>query len=67
MVVFNVLIGFVTPPVGLCLFIVSSVARTRIDQVAWHALPMLGLAIGLLLLITFVPQVVLFLPDLMVK
>ena len=44
MVVFNVLIGFVTPPVGLCLFIVSSVARTRIDQVAWHALPMLGLA-----------------------
>lgn len=67
MVVFNVLIGFVTPPVGLCLFIVSSVARTRIDQVAWHALPMLGLALLLLLLIAFVPQVVLFLPNLMVK
>jgi tripartite ATP-independent transporter DctM subunit len=67
MVVFNVLIGFVTPPVGLCLFIVSSVARTRIDQVAWHALPMLGLALVILMLITFFPQIVLFLPDLMVK
>lgn len=67
MVVFNVLIGFVTPPVGLCLFIVSSVARTRIDQVAWHALPMLGLAVVILMLITFFPQIVLFLPDLMVK
>lgn len=67
MVVFNVLIGFVTPPVGLCLFIVSSVGRTRIDQVAWHALPMLVLAIGILMIITFVPELVLFLPDLLVK
>ena len=66
MVVFNVLIGFVTPPVGLCLFIVSSVAKTRVDQVAWHALPMLGLAWVVLMIITFVPEVVLFLPDLMI-
>lgn len=66
MVVFNVLIGFVTPPVGLCLFIVASVAKTRVDQVAWHAVPMLGLACIVLMIITFVPQVVLFLPDLLV-
>ena len=66
MVVFNVLIGFVTPPVGLCIFIVSSVARTSVDKVALHALPLIVIGMGILALITFVPQLVLFLPDLLV-
>jgi tripartite ATP-independent transporter DctM subunit len=66
MVVFNCLIGFVTPPVGLCLFIVAGVGKTTIDKVAWHALPMIAIAIVILLLITFIPQLVLVLPDLIV-
>jgi tripartite ATP-independent transporter DctM subunit len=66
MVVFNCLIGFVTPPVGLCLFIVAGVGKTTIDKVAYHALPMIGIAIAILMLITFIPQIVLFLPRLIV-
>ncbi|WP_173932440.1 TRAP transporter large permease [Chelativorans sp. Marseille-P2723] len=67
MVVFNILIGFITPPVGLCLFIVSNIARTRVDKVAWHALPMIGIALVVLMIITFVPAVTLWLPELLVK
>ena len=67
MVVFNILIGFITPPVGLCLFIVSNIARTRVDKVAWHVLPMIGIALIVLMIITFVPAVTLVLPDLLVK
>jgi C4-dicarboxylate transporter, DctM subunit len=66
MVVFNCLIGFVTPPVGLCLFIVAGVGKTTIDRVSFHVLPMIAIAIVILLLITFVPQLVLFLPRLIV-
>jgi C4-dicarboxylate transporter, DctM subunit len=66
MVVFNCLIGFVTPPVGLCLFIVAGVGKTTIDRVAFHALPMIAIAVVILLLITFVPELVLFLPRLIV-
>jgi C4-dicarboxylate transporter DctM subunit len=67
MVVFNCLIGFVTPPVGLCLFIVAGVGKTTIDKVSLHALPMIAIALVILLLITFVPQLVLFLPRLIVS
>ncbi|AJE46702.1 TRAP transporter large permease [Celeribacter indicus] len=64
MVIFNVLIGFVTPPVGLCLFIISAVTGRPVEKVSIRALPMLGLALCVLLLITFVPQVVLAVPNL---
>lgn len=67
MVVFNILIGFITPPVGLCLFIVSNIAKARVDRVAWHALPMIGIAMVVLMIITFIPAVTLTLPDLLVK
>lgn len=66
MVVFNVLIGFVTPPVGLCLFIVASVTRLSFERIALSALPMLALALVVLMAVTFVPELVLFLPDLIV-
>lgn len=66
MVVFNVLIGFVTPPVGLCLFIVAGVAKRPLEKVALKAVPMIGVALVVLALITLFPQLVLFLPDLIV-
>lgn len=66
-VVFNCLIGFVTPPVGLCLYIMSGVARRPIESIAVHALPMVGLAIVVLAIITVFPQIVLFLPNLLVE
>lgn len=65
MVVFNVLIGFVTPPVGLCLFVVASVTGRPMERIALAALPMIGLALLVLAVIAVFPQVVLFLPRLL--
>lgn len=65
MVVFNVLVGFVTPPVGLCLFVVASVTGRPMERIAIAALPMIGLALLVLGVIAIFPQVVLFLPQLL--
>lgn len=64
MVVFNVLIGFVTPPVGLCLFVIAGVTGRPMEKISIKALPMIGLALVVLAIITLVPDVVLFLPRL---
>src|SRR5690606_34310993 len=39
MVVLNLMIGMITPPVGLCLFIVGSIGRVPLDQVSLAAIP----------------------------
>ena len=60
----NMMIGLVTPPVGMALFIVSNISGAPIAAVARECVPFI---IGFLLvlgLITFMPQLVLWLPDL---
>lgn len=66
-VVFNCLIGFATPPVGLCLYVMSGVTKRPIEAISLHALPMVGLAILVLAIITIFPSIVLFLPNLLVE
>lgn len=65
MVVFNVLVGFVTPPVGLCLFVIAGVTGRPMEKIALKALPMIGIALIVLALITIFPQVSLILPELL--
>lgn len=55
--VVNLAIGFITPPVGVNLFVASSVAKAKLERIAAYALPMIGLMLLVLLLITYVPQV----------
>lgn len=62
MVVFNVLVGFVTPPVGLCLFVIAGVTGRPMEKIAYRALPMIGIALVVLGLITVFPEISLFLP-----
>jgi len=64
MVVLNLMIGMITPPVGLCLFIVGSIGRVPLDQVSLAAIPFIIICVGVLMLVTFVPAVSLFLPQL---
>jgi len=62
--ILNLMIGLMTPPMGLVLFVLSSVSKVSIERLSKVIIPYI-LAIGaVLLLITFVPQFVLFLPDL---
>jgi C4-dicarboxylate transporter DctM subunit len=61
--VVNLAIGFVTPPVGVNLFVASSVARVKLEQVSRQILPILGLMILLLLAVTYIPALSLFFVD----
>ncbi len=49
-------VGFITPPFGLNLFVVSSLQRTPVLSVAWRAVPYVFGMLLALLLIAFVPQ-----------
>jgi TRAP-type C4-dicarboxylate transport system permease large subunit len=59
--VVNLAIGFITPPVGVNLFVASGVSQAKLTDLSRSVMPMIGLMILVLLLITYVPEVPLFL------
>lgn len=60
-------IGLITPPVGIALFLVSDIAKAPFERVVSATLPFLVPLIIVLLLITLVPQIVTFLPTIMIS
>lgn len=64
-VVVNLMIGLITPPYGLLLFVVSSVAQAQLLAIIRDVLPFLVALLCALAFITFVPDVVLWLPRLL--
>ena len=60
--VMNLSVGLCTPPVGSVLFIGCSVANTKIQHVIKPLLPMFVVMILTLLLVTYVPELSLWLP-----
>jgi C4-dicarboxylate transporter, DctM subunit len=61
----NMEIGMVTPPVGLNLFVAAGIAKMQVERVVHAALPWLLILFGMLLLVTYVPAVSLWLPELL--
>lgn len=61
----NVAIGSATPPFGIDLFTACSVFKVRYSEVAPGSLPFIGIAVIALMIITYVPDITLFLPRLM--
>lgn len=61
----NLIIGMVTPPVGICLFVVSGIAKTPIERVVKESLPFLFWLLAVLAIVTYLPQSYLWLPRLM--
>ena len=59
--VMNLAIGFITPPVGVNLFVASGIAKVGIGKVAAAAWPFLIAMILVLMLVTYVPEISLFL------
>ena len=55
--VVNLAIGFVTPPIGINLFVASSLVDIPVMNIAKKALPLIGFFFNALLLITFIPQI----------
>jgi tripartite ATP-independent transporter DctM subunit len=64
-VVVNIMIGLVTPPYGLLLFMMVQIAGVSLTRLVREVFPFLWAMIGMLALLTFVPDIALFLPRLM--
>lgn len=61
----NLGIGLTTPPVGCALFVASSIGKLKMEETAKATLPMYGVMFIVLMIVTFVPQIVMFLPNLL--
>lgn len=59
---FNLCIGLVTPPVGLCLLICNQIAKTRLMKALKAMMPMLLISVIVLMLITYIPALTTWLP-----
>jgi len=60
--IFNLMIGLVTPPMGLSLFLISEIAKVSIRSVLREMLPFYLPLIGTLIIITLLPEISLWLP-----
>lgn len=63
--VVNIMIGLITPPYGLLLFMMVTIAEVSLRELVREVMPFLAVMIGALALITFIPGLVLYLPRLM--
>ena len=61
----NLAIGYCTPPMGVSLYITGSIANRDIVYVSKAVLPFLAIQLAVLMVITYLPDVVLWLPRLM--
>jgi C4-dicarboxylate transporter DctM subunit len=63
--VVNLAIGFITPPVGVNLFVASGISKLRIEDIAEKVIPLALGMIFILLLVTYIPSISLWLPAFM--
>lgn len=63
--VLNLAIGFITPPLGANLFMASQVGNVKFDNICRGIIPWILVMIVVLMIITFVPEITLALPQMM--
>lgn len=63
----NLTIGMVTPPLGVCLFVTSSIAKIGVPRMFRSLVPQIAVLIAVLLVITYIPDIVLFPVELFVE
>ena len=61
----NLMIGNLTPPVGMMLFVISNVGKVKLSALYRGILPFVGVAVAVLLIVTYVPEVSTFIPNLL--
>jgi tripartite ATP-independent transporter DctM subunit len=64
MLILNLSIGLVSPPVGSVLFVACAIAKVRLEQLMKPLLPMYGAMIVVLMLVTYIPAISEWLPSL---
>lgn len=65
--VLNLMIGQVTPPFGVCLFIISDLARVKLEVLYKSILPFIIPLIVTLFMCTYIPGIVTWLPNMLIK
>lgn len=65
--VINMEIALLTPPVGLNLFVIANISKTPLAEVVRGTMPFVALMLGLLVLVTYVPIISTWLPALMLS
>ena len=61
----NLAIGFITPPLGMALFVAARVSNSKLEVVLKGILPFILVMITTLMMITFIPQISMLLPNLL--
>ena len=61
----NLAIGFITPPLGINLFVASRIADSPMEVILKGIVPFILVMLGCLALITYIPEIVMYLPNLM--
>ena len=64
MIVFNLSIGTITPPVGPVLFVGAKVANLKIESIIKPLIPFFVVTVAILLIVTYIPSISLFIPEL---
>ena len=59
----NLMIGLTTPPVGVCLFVASTIGKTPINQIISAGVPFLLVSVFILILVSLIPELSLMLPE----
>jgi len=62
-VTLNLMIGLITPPIGLVMFTVMDIAKLPLDRFSREIMPFLAALLLVLILVTYVPAVVMLLPE----
>ena len=60
-------IGMLTPPLGICLFISCNIAHIQLSEIVRYIMPFLVIMIAMLVLITYVPDLVMVIPNTFAK
>jgi C4-dicarboxylate transporter DctM subunit len=65
LMVVNLCIGLITPPVGMCLYVTANISKIELSGMLKEIVPFLIAELVILFLITFVPSIILFLPSIL--
>ena len=64
LLVVNLCVGFLTPPLGVNLFVAKNISGAPVGGLVKELMPYIGILVLALVLIVFFPQIVMFLPNL---
>jgi C4-dicarboxylate transporter DctM subunit len=67
LMIVNTAIGQVTPPLGVNLFVACGISKITLESISKAAIPLIAAMIIALMVITYIPSSVMFLPDLLMK